>query len=294
MHIVLSGSAEYLSYAPVLLRSVVDSNPDSIISFHIFHFLPNEVVSQLKHNLEKACLVHPRASLFFHPVSDEDVKLLDSSKGWNPALWARWKSLDILRDLTDRFLVLGIDTLVRRNISDFYFQDLDNNIFCASPDGWISTSDLSGWAPYSEMESFNVSPKNYINADVVLVNLLPSDSPTFSEFLSLYADINTSCLDQDVINYCFASRLKLAPSYFNYFPNILSDSLKDRHQFAESSIVQFAGAPKPWNLLGLKSYSCVGHREWWTIAHCIGIHRRHLIFDRITRRLKTLLTVIFP
>ena len=195
MHIVLSGSAEYLSYAPVLLRSVVDSNQILLSFFIFFTSCQIKVVSQLKRNLEKACSVHPRASLYFYSVSDEDVKLLDSSKGWNPALWARWKSLDILRDLTDRFLVLGIDTLVRRNISDFYSQDLDNNIFCASPDGWISTSDLSGWAPYSELQSFNVSPKNYINADVVLVNLLPSDSPTFSEFLSLYADINTSCLE---------------------------------------------------------------------------------------------------
>ena len=282
MDIVISGSQEYLTYSSVLLKSIAINHPDVAINFHVFHFLSPDQVRLPRLSLETLEKQFTSITLRFYQldllsIPDE----LQKFDGWNPSLWARWQALDTLRNSTDRFLVLGIDTLVKRSITDFYFQDLDGYVFCACPDSWVSTADLSNWPPYEQLKSFNVSPNNYINADVVLVNLSAKQAPTFLEFMQAYIAINTRCLDQDVINYCYSRFLKLAPLKFNYFPNISSDAAKDRELYKDSCIAQFAGAPKPWNVLGLKSFFYVGHREWWRFAHDFGIRRRSLIWNRL-------------
>lgn len=285
MHIVVSCSAEYLKYSPVLFKSVEKNHPGFELWFHVFHCLPDDVIASHRMRLERACCFSEKVSILFHSVSETDIKDIDSSRGWHPSLWFRWKALDTLRGLTDRFLVLGIDTFVKKNISEFYHQDLEGFIFCASPDAWVSTSDLSDWPPRVELNNYKVSPSNYINCDVVLVNLLAIGAPSFSFYINSYLKINTLCLDQDVINYCFASSLKLAPSEFNYFPNIIADTQKDIFGYKNCSIVHFAGGPKPWNVCSIRSYFYVGHCDWWSCAHELGIRRRYFYLKAVVYRL---------
>jgi lipopolysaccharide biosynthesis glycosyltransferase len=203
-------------------------------------------------------------------------------------LWARWKLLDELPDICGRVLVLGLDTMIRGDVSLFYQQEMGENLFSATPDMWINTTDQSGWPEIaSDMRRFHMdSTEDYINGDVVLVNLEKCRRElSFPQFIDFQARHQFTCWDQDIINYCFPDRLQRQADYsFNYFPHIASSTAED---YDRAVIVHFAGGPKPWNVSPWRAAQYVGVSEWWANADALGTFSRMDLFRLSLRDLKS-------
>ena len=74
-----------------------------------------------------------------------------------------------------------------------------------------------------------VDKKQYINGDVVLVNLKETRGKiSFLSFINAYAQNRFKCWDQDVITYCFNSYIKFQNSYKSDQSERLSDLVKVR------------------------------------------------------------------
>ena len=214
------------------------------------------------------------------------MKKIDDGKGWALDLWARWYALDFISKDHDRVLLLGVDTFIRGDISEFYFQDMLGYYFACTADLYISHTEPSEWPEIKDdMDRMGLEDKKrYINGDVVLVNLKETRGKiSFLSFIDLYAENLFKCWDQDVITYCFNTYIKFQNSYaYNYFPNLNLEKVNDLENIKEVKILHFAGGPKPWLVAPWEAKKFNGIPEWWEIAKSEGI----LTLDSYLRFLK--------
>lgn len=269
INIAISASSAYVRYARVMMASMYLAQPKSVINFYIFYI--DDGVLRYQADLNTQSKLHnPLNSVNFIKVSRRELEKVDNGKGWALDLWCRWYSLDILAQKHDRVLMLGVDTLIRNNIEDFYYQDLVGYYFACAPDTYISNTDAALWPKIKiDMDRAGLSDKKrYVNGDVVLINLAETkNNLTFRKFVDLYHVNQFTCWDQDVITYCFQSKIKFQDCrIFNYFPNLGLDAMKDNELIDGVKIMHFAGGPKPWNIPPWDANNFAGIPEWWNLA----------------------------
>jgi lipopolysaccharide biosynthesis glycosyltransferase len=273
INIAISASASYIVYAKVMMASIYAAHTDQIINLYVF-YIDDRVILGEKALRNQARRHNVRNSVTFFKVDPLLLKGVDNGKGWALDLWARWYALDVLANLHERVLLLGIDTFVRSNISEFYFQEMAGYYFSGVPDMCISNTQPTAWPRIKDdMDRVGFKfHKHYINADVVLVNLKETAGKvSFSRFLDLYADYEFTCWDQDVVNYCFSKYVQYKNSHiYNYFPNLNLTNLPDSKSLGVVKIFHFAGGPKPWNVSPWQAKNFNGIPEWWVVARREG------------------------
>jgi lipopolysaccharide biosynthesis glycosyltransferase len=268
-NIALSASKEYSPYAKVLMNSFYKMHPNSKVNVYLFYL--DSSIKKLESSFVKiAKKYNILNTVEFINIDYSKIEVVDNKKGWAVDLWCRWYLLDYLVDICDRVLILGVDTMIQKNIENFYFQDLTGYYFSSCSDMWINNSNSDSWPLIkADMEKFNLLDKSkYTNGDVVLVNLKETkDNLSFNQFLNLFAYNQFTCWDQDIINYCFNDKIKFGDYLkYNYFPNLGIESINDREEYKNAHIIHFAGGPKPWNIpiCVAKKFNAIP--EWWSIA----------------------------
>lgn len=252
-----------------MMASLYAAHPT--ISINLFVFYLDDAVALSEAILKKQSQLHNQNNMVSFIKVDRDVlSRVDSGRGWAIDLWCRWYILDVLAEKYERVLLLGLDTLIRSDISEFYFQDMSGYYFACAPDIFISNTQSSEWVAIKgdmEKHGFKDNTK-YINGDVVLVNLSETkENLSFSQFLEMQNLNQFTCWDQDVINYCFRSKIKYQDPYiYNYFPNLNLNNLVDKENMSKVKILHFAGGPKPWNVNPWKAKNFYGIPQWWGIA----------------------------
>lgn len=269
INIAISASSTYVKYARVMMASVYAAHPTNNINLFVFYIDDKVALSEAV--LKRQSQLHnPGNAVKFIKVDKDSLKKIDNGKGWAIDLWCRWYVLDVLAVKYERVLLLGIDTFVRSNICDFYFQDMTGYYFACTPDMYIGNTQPSAWpAIKKDMDRKGLEDKGkYINGDVVLVNLKATKGKlSFSKFLNLHYINQFTCWDQDVINYCFSSYIKYQDSYiYNYFPNLNLNNIVDEENLNRVKILHFAGGPKPWLVEPWMAKNFIGIPEWWDIA----------------------------
>jgi lipopolysaccharide biosynthesis glycosyltransferase len=285
INIAISASSSYIEYARVMMASVYAAHPKDKINLFVF-YVDDKVASYQKILKRQSRNNNESNSVNFIKVDYELLKKVDNGKGWAIDLWARWYALDFLSKDYDRVLLLGIDTFIRSDISEFYFQDMLGYYFACTTDMNISNTEPSDWPEIkADMDRMGLEDKKkYINGDVVLVNLKETHAKiSLREFVDLYAKNQFKCWDQDVITYCFNSHVKFQDSYiYNYFPNLNLDNVKDAENMKDVKILHFAGGPKPWLVAPWDAKKFNGIPEWWEVAKKEG----HLDLDKYLRFVK--------
>lgn len=277
INIAISASSFYIRYASVMMASLYGANPKHLINLYIFYI--DDQVLKYRSILERQNKLHnSKNTLCFIKVDINLLNKVDNGKGWALDLWCRWYAFDFLANRHDRVLLLGVDTLIRGDLEDFFYQSMDGYYFSGVSDMHISNNDPALW-PKINMDMRRVGFKekrDYINGDVILVNLKEIDKKiTFKDFLNLYYENQFTCWDQDVINYCFSRFIKVHHSYeYNYFPNLRLENIHDNQSFPSAKIVHFAGGPKPWNIAPWNASNFSGISEWWSIANKEGFPGR--------------------
>ena len=274
INIAISASKEYLPYSKVMMSSLIELHPKTKINFFVFYLdssvanFKNEFLKIVKSNNQKN-------EIKFIKVEYDQVKLVDNNKGWAIDLWARWYLLDYLKDECDRILILGVDTLIKGNLKDFYFQNLRGYYFACCSDMFINNSESIKWPTIkNDMDRFNLKDKSkYINGDVVLVNLKETRNKlSFNKFLKTYYKHQFTCWDQDTITYCFNDKIKFQDYlFYNYFPNLNLDRIDDKIHSKNAKIIHFAGGPKPWRVPVCEADNYNFIPEWIEYAKEVGL-----------------------
>jgi lipopolysaccharide biosynthesis glycosyltransferase len=276
-NIALSVSKLYAPYAKVLMTSFYNTHSNSKVNFYIFYL--DSSLKIMEKDFAKIAKTHnPLNNVEFIKVDYSQIEIVDNKKGWAVDLWCRWYLLDYLVDICDRVLILGVDTLIQKNVEDFYFQDFCGNYFSACPDMYINNSNSDDWPTINlDMARLGLLDKyQYINGDVVLVNLKETSGKlNFNKFLNLYAENQFTCWDQDVINYCFNDKIKFNDYLkYNYFPNLGLENFNDNESYKNASIIHFAGGPKPWNVPICKAKKYNAIPEWWKYAIEVNVTKK--------------------
>jgi lipopolysaccharide biosynthesis glycosyltransferase len=277
INIAISASSSYITYARVMMASVYAAHPSVIINLFVFYI--DDKVALSEPVLKRQSQLHNADNLVdFIKVDKDSLSKVDNGKGWAIDLWCRWYVLDVLAAKCERVLLLGIDTFMRSDISEFYFQDMTGFYFACAPDMYINNTQPSEWpAIKKDMDRHGLEDKGkYINGDVVLINLKETIGKlSFNDFLDLYAKNQFTCWDQDVINYCFSAYIKYQdPNLYNYFPNLNLNNIVDEENLDRVKILHFAGGPKPWNVNPWSAKNFTGIPDWWGIAKKEGFLSR--------------------
>ena len=143
-------------------------------------------------------------------------------------------------------------------------------------------------------EKFLKYSKHYINAGVLLINLLKQRQDEAEEKLLKWGEKNKKILtfkDQTIINYCFIDKVGLLPPEYGILSNPFNFYIKRTKNFKLGKynrteyekayknpiIVHFHGPRKPWMENSVKRYY---RNYWWVYAKLSGI------YDILLKRLK--------
>ncbi|MEK9568325.1 MAG: glycosyltransferase [Paracoccaceae bacterium] len=292
INIAISASKSYIEYASVMMASVYAAHPKNKINLFVF-YVDDKVATYQKIMKRQSSKSNKNNSVNFIKVDPKLLKKIDDGKGWALDLWARWYALDFISNDHDRVLLLGVDTFILGDISEYYFQDMLGYYFACTADFYINHTEPTEWPEIkADMNRMGLEDKKrYINGDVVLVNLKETRGKiSFSSFVDLYAENQFRCWDQDVITYCFNSYIKFQNSYaYNYFPNLNIEKVNDLENIHKVKILHFAGGPKPWLVAPWDAKKFNGISEWWEVAKSEGI----LKLDSYLRYLKRAVIKVF-
>ena len=161
MNIVIGASREYSLYAPVLLLSLFENNRRHTFTVYYYY---NEDIEDILINLEKICsdFGNKLVAIF---VSDERLKGTDEHGTWHNSTWYRYLFLNDLKGKCDRVLLMGTDIVVTKDITSFYYQNLEDKCIAAVQD---SVNMYEWYILYDECIERNKDIKDYVNADVIL------------------------------------------------------------------------------------------------------------------------------
>lgn len=244
INIVIGSSKEYAAYAQVLLVSLFENSNDEM---HIYYYHSEKMDEEL----EKVGELAEKYGNKLYPMK-VDEELFRSSemnlRGWNYAVWYRWLCVDQLWAACERVLILGIDIIVNKNISEFYFQDMTGKAFVLGRDMGC----LRGDSPILKTcRERGKDPATYGNTDICLIDLKKAhEIISFEKLIECYNKYKFTYLDQDVINYCFESYVKVEETIYYNFMTYVADEIMGYDealcQLKKACIIHYAGPEKPW------------------------------------------------
>ena len=145
-------------------------------------------------------------------------------------------------------------------------------------------------------EKFLKYSNHYINAGVLLINLLQQRKDNAEEKLLKWAEENKKFLtfyDQTIINYCFIDKVGLLPPEYGILSNPFKYYIKRTKNFRlgnynfseykkaykDPTIVHFHGPNKPWTRKSKKRYY---GDYWWKYAKFSGIY--NILLKRLKKK----------
>ena len=157
-------------------------------------------------------------------------------------------------------MYLDVDTIVNKDISQFYNESFDGKLVIASHDMGI----FDGSLDYDKVKSINIDPNEYFNSGVLLMNLqeMRKEGLTSKRLLSI---LNMYKLpDQDILNIAFKAKVKWTDEKKYNFYTMQSYKLGRGYAWAKENayILHFAGR-KPWTVEALRYDT---EMIWWEYA----------------------------
>ena len=174
----------------------------------------------------------------------------------------------------NKIIYLDGDTIVLKDLLSMYNINIDKYYFVGQYSNGINH------------EKFFKYSKHYINAGVLLINLLQQRKDKTEKKILNWAEQNKKYLtlqDQTIINYCFIDKVGLLPPEYGIFSNSFEfyvnrtknftlgkfNRIEYEKAYNEPSIVHFYGTNKPWKKNGEGRYYW---NQWWENAKFSGIY----------------------
>lgn len=241
MNICFACDNNYVEQLATLMMSIfVNSSYKSYFNFFI---LDGGISKKNKKKIEKFkkfnCYIE------FIPIDFDYINLLPNNLDYiSSATYFRYFISELKPDL-DRILYLDCDMIVRMPLQDLYNIDFDDNYVIAVKDGWYKH-------PFADKHKI----KNYFNAGMLLIN----NKKWKEDNIAAKLVKNTILLkdeipygDQDVLNYTFNKKIKLASIRYNtqsfsfLFEDTKNLSDEEIEDLLSPVIVHYTNREKPWN-----------------------------------------------
>lgn len=256
MNIVVGTSKEYAKYVSVMLESLYENNPKSQIYVYIC------IEESLEENADVLKNIAQKHGGFLEFLTVKtDLKIKEQIKratNYETTInFNRLQAIDLLPEDVDRFLMLGADTLVLGDISDFYNQDFEDNYIVMCTDYFIyePLGVEEEWMSYflQEMNRRKIDNiKRYGNSDVVLINLEIKKIFKFNEMVESIIINKFPTLEQDYLSFEMNKYIKFINPYVYNYQKIGDDVDPD------IKIVHFACRDcKPWVIWDTKKIGAI-------------------------------------
>lgn len=274
--VILSSSNFFVPYLSVCIESII-SNADDKYNYDIIIFERNIskynkdiVLSMIKEKLN--------ISLRFINIS-ETVKKINFYVNSDRISQETYYGLLIPFILInyDRAIIMDCDMIVRTDISELFFEELEDKIA-----GGINDIVLQGWLSDKENDTFNYytkylkieNPFNCFNGGLILLDFNKYRKSFNKNIIIKYINnYKLRVVDQDIFNLLLVGKVKLLDYKWNHMINVkgaISDAIEKSPKKAQEKyflartnpgIIHYAGEQKPWINPEVEFSN-----EFWTLA----------------------------
>lgn len=184
--IAFSCGDEYSKYLIVTITSILKNSDET--DQYTFFVLDGGISEQNKDNIRSLTKIRP-FTLLFKDVDQEKFKTFFTSGHYSPVLYYKFLLPEIL-STEDKVMYLDCDTLVIRNIADFWNINIDSYCLAAVEDLWPRVAT----GIYKRKDG-------YVNTGILLINCKKWRERHLTQTLLEYSQQNDLMwLDQDAVN----------------------------------------------------------------------------------------------
>ena len=246
LHIAFCAGRNYIRYAAVTIKSIVENNRGCDIRIHI---LSEKLPASIRRRLNEAAAGNgDTVRLHIYEVDDTELRGL-KLRHWTIYAWYRLLLPETLSAEITRVLYLDVDIVVAAGLQELFELDLTGKSIAAPFDVqslFRYAFDRCGYEPH----------KKYVCAGVLLMNLDYWREHRLTRQIIDWARANHARLaypDQDAINYICRETKIVLPFRFNVYKYYLTGDLHTRPELFDEirdcayrpAIIHYAGY-YPW------------------------------------------------
>lgn len=263
--VVFGIDKSYVLQAFVVMASILNNSQSQ---YHFFVLTKDEIESETNELYESLRNHYLNFSLSIRKIKNG---ILSNVKIYNPHLAeATYYRLLIPELITEyeKCIYLDSDILVNGDLKELFSIDLDDNYL-----GGVKDCHLISKHETRHQKHLGIpSVENYVNAGVLLMNLKKMRAESLVSVFLTQAEKENFYEDQDVLNICCYSFIKILPVKYNLFHfykgtaiKVLLDLSYKKEELMfdwEQPFILHLGAQfKPWSNRKYK-----GSKNWWKIA----------------------------
>lgn len=273
IYIAISINEKYAAYAYVLLVSLFEHHAADSITVYIMQSDLTAKTKQLLYSFGEqqgqeivfvtVSLEQILADLTHNTREGYTTDALPTTENWSREMYYRLLLGEMIPKEINRVLYLDVDIIVNGNLSEFYFQELDNMELAVADDPMIQGNfSLEQQELFRDMESVR-----YFNSGVLLYDLeVIRKSYTFLTYIDVARQYQYRLTnpDQDLLNYVHMGKVKYVDNTkYNLFSQIAEMEYGGYEYVARHGIIIHFAGRKPWNYSGVH-YST--EKIWWDYA----------------------------
>ncbi|MDO4921594.1 MAG: glycosyltransferase [Phascolarctobacterium sp.] len=280
--IVFETSALFVPYLSVALQSLLECSSKE--NFYDIIILSNEIEEYDKNLLGNLTIQQENISIRFCDPTEIVEKYIKNSKYQYLNLNYYRLALPWILLNYDKALNLGADIIIEKDICELINTYMDKDKYIAGVIDLGYHGRLNMDIPREELNM--ADPYDYINADVILLNLEKIRNDFKQDDIMLFwQKRKLRCAEQDAFNVLFDGHIQHLCLNWNLFPERMS-STEHILNAPESSvnlwkkaittpyIIHYAAFPKPWD------YPMIGYGyRWWEYA------RKSPYYEEVVRRM---------
>lgn len=247
-------------YVTITLISMVSilKNTDKNVDFLILY----SKLSEKSFEIIRFASTFSNCKINFVQIDEGIFKDFQNAKWVTIQAWFRALIPEILKSC-DKAIYLDCDTMVRKDISEFYNIDISDVLVGAVTDVWnIKANSVR----------LNLKSSTYFNSGVLLINCKKWRELNLFDKLKNCATTNSDIKlgDQDVLNYVIDEDKKILSKkfnyletwWYNYYTEYKDDDAIDYQESKKDPIIVHFTAYKPDNPKSRHSF----RHEWWQYA----------------------------
>lgn len=267
--IALNRNVLYTSY--VMVRSLAKNNSIHQVYVYVLH----SELTQEDCNFLRDALVRDMEGnqMIFIEVDSSKVSDLPYNRLWSREMYYRLMLPELLGEEIERILYLDVDTIVNKDIWDFYCTDFEDKLLVVTKDVEFETI-LAMDEPDSRnrnaffKELVREKGMTYFCSGVLLMNLAKlKELYSFDKYMEIFHTISDKMVlpDQDLLNYVHYKQVKFADEMkFDLFTQTAHKNGMTYEEVKKKvSILHFTGQAKPWTI-NLVRYDI--EKIWWEYA----------------------------
>ena len=238
LHVAFGIDKNYARCMGVLMFSLLETNPDLPLVFHVF----SESIDPVDLQKISSLTDNPRVSIIIYILNPSALSMLPSAGHYSTAVYNRIVMPVVLSETTSRVLYLDSDIVCLGSIGDLTAWDMQGKAVAA-------VMDVERVAQ-EKINELSLQHQFYFNSGVMWIDTVSWTQAGLSDqIIQVLAanDQGFSLVDQDALNVVLDGNVSVLPPLWNQ----IYDLGQMTHEPLPGSIfLHYTGGVKPWRLSG--------------------------------------------